>query len=238
MIYITFVYSYYENAGMFKLQQEIWESYPADVRNQIEFIITDDCSAKNPARDNCIATKLDMSLYEITKKVQWNWLECRNIGAHYAKGSWILLTDMDHVVTPEMAVRLMERWPSLSSKTVYQFNRIRAVDMQPYKFHNDSFFLHKKLFWRCGGYDEELAGNYGTSGVFRDRLLKTANDRRERFNDMSLLLYGREVIPDASTIDFVRKEGRDPNLVKQLVAEKRRVGRGVFLFQQPYRKVK
>jgi hypothetical protein len=237
MIYITFVYSYYENGEMFKLQQRTWESYPEDVRNQIEFIVTDDCSVKNPARNNRISPKLNMSLYEITKKVQWNWLECRNIGAYYAKGAWLLLTDMDHVVTADMAIRLMERWPSLSYKTVYQFNRIRAVDMQPYKFHNDSFFLTKKMFWRCGGYDEELSGNYGTSGVFRERLLKTANDRRERLSDMSLLLYGREVLPDASTTEFARKEGRDPNVIKRIMAAKRDANRGILLFQQPYRKV-
>lgn len=239
---ITFVYSYYKNAGMFKIQQMNWISYPREIRDRIEFIVTDDCSQVTPARDNIISNnKIDMSVYEIQKKVQWNWLECRNIGAHHARGQWILLTDMDHLVTAEVAAHLIRRIDMglITSKFVYQFSRVKAPNFTPYKFHNDSFFLSRKMFWASGGYDEYLAGHYGTSGIFRERLMSVANDRKKKFDDLYLVLYGREVQPDASTVDFARKEGRDPYAVRKLVQQKKDRGdESILLFQQPYRRIK
>ncbi len=237
---ITFVYPYFENAGMFKLQQENWDAYPDDIRDQIEVIVTDDCSTQNPARKNLLDRRTDMSLYQIETKVPWNWLEARNIGAYHAKGKWLLLTDMDHLVSTENIVKLFEKMPTLSSKYVYQFSRVKAPNFTPYKFHNDSFFLSKKMFWRCGGYDEEFAGLYGTSGKFRDRLLYAAKNKRVMWSDLFLILYSREVVPDASTTIYPRKEGRDPNAIKRVIKQKRLSGNEsrILLFQQPYKRIK
>jgi hypothetical protein len=234
---ITFVYAYYENPEMFKLQQSIWASYPEKIRESVEIIVTDDCSSRNPARENLISDiPLRLSLYEIKEKVEWNWLEARNIGAHYAEGKWLLLTDMDHVVTKENIKRVLSRLHGLNSKIVYQFSRIRAVDNAPYKFHNDSFFVTKKVFWSCGGYDEDYAGLYGTSGRFRDRLFASAMDH-ETWDDIHLVLYGREVIPDASTTEFKRKEGRDPGQLSSRDAWKRSHKRSIQTFIRPFQRV-
>jgi len=234
---ITFVYAYYENPGMFEIQQKVWSSYPDKVKARLEVIVTDDCSSNNPARDHVIKdTGVNLSLYEIMEKVPWNWLECRNIGAHYAQGKWVLLTDMDHVVSLEIISKLMKRESNLEPETVYQFGRVKAPDMTPYKFHNDTFFLTKKLFWQSGGYDEDFSGLYGTSGMFRDRLLKVAV-RNKKWEELCLILYGREVQPDASTVTFPRKEGRDPEAIIKVVNWKKKQAREIQRFMRPYRKV-
>ena len=237
---ITFVYPYFENAGMFRLQQETWNSYPPEIKDRIEFIVTDDCSVDNPARNNVLTgdlVRLNLSLYEIQNKVPWNWLAARNIGAHYARGKWLLLTDMDHLVSVKVVTELMQRLPELSGKYIYQFSRVKAPNNAPYKFHNDSFFITKKMFWLSGGYDESFSGLYGTSGMFRDRLLLTAKGRRKHFHDLALILYGREVMPDASTTCYARKEGRDPEAIRRVVRQKTKDSTGILLFQQPYKKV-
>jgi len=235
---VTFVYAYYENPGMFEIQQKTWATYTDKQKARLEVIVTDDCSSNSPARDHLLPdTGVDLSLYEITEKVKWNWLECRNIGAHYAKGRWLLLTDMDHVVSPSVIAKIMKQEAYLEPRTVYQFGRVKAPDMSWYKFHNDSFFLTKELFWQSGGYDEDFSGLYGTSGMFRNRLFMVA-DRNKKWDDLPLILYGREVQPDASTVGMARKEGRDPEAIRKMVHGKKEQGRDIQRFVRPYRKVK
>lgn len=235
---ITFVYPYYENGTMFRFQQEVWNRYPSDLKKQLHIIVVDDCSKHNPAA-KFIAPNIgvDLQLYRIEKKVAWNWLEARNIGVHYANTEWLLLTDMDHVVRMKIFQRLMRRLPDLDPTKVYQFSRVRAPRMDHYKFHNDSFLVTKELFWKCGGYDEDYAGQYGTSGMFRRRLFSAASGH-VLFTDMSLILYPREVIADASTTNLPRKHGRDPNGIRRITEEKKQSGRlAPRHFLQPYSRV-
>ncbi len=222
---------------MFKLQQKNWMSYPDKVKKNIEIIVTDDCSLHIKAKDHVILDdSVNFRLFEIEEKIKWNWLQCRNIGAKYAKGEWILLTDMDHLVTPAMLTKLLKRTKVLRYNEVYQFGRVKAPDMSRYKHHNDSFFLQKKLFWKAGGYDEDYAGLYGTSGMFRRRLYSHAV-RSSIFPNMDLVLYSREVIPDASTTSYARKEGRRKGEIKEVTAWKSQHRRNILIFRLPFHEV-
>lgn len=237
-IKISFVYAYYENPEMFLLQQRTWKNYSLELRKQMEVLVTDDCSKKYPIlkaidHDN----SYQLSVFRIQEKVAWNWLEARNIGAHHAKGKWILLTDMDHMVRGKVFHRLLKKLPDLNPEVVYQFSRCRAPGMEPYKFHNDSFLVTRDLFWKCGGYDEDYAGQYGTSGMFRRRLFQAAKGHI-LFHDLSLVLYPREVIPDASTTNLARKNGRDPNAISRISDWKQKNGRNqCFHFLRPFERI-
>lgn len=212
---LTLIYSYYKNKGMFIKQQQNWAEYTPKMKKAIEIIVTDDCTPSEQSIDRAIIQPIypNMRIFKIKEKVPWNWLQCRNIGARYSESDWILLTDMDHMIDFNTAKGLLKRIKNSDPNIVYQLNRLRAVDGKKYKHHNDSFVLTKKLFWKCGGYDEHYSGLYGTSGMFRRRLYEFAKGN-EMYN-LSLILYGREVISDASTTDFPRKEGRDPNAIKR-----------------------
>ena len=232
---LTLVYSYYKNTNMFKIQQRIWGKYTDKMKKAIEVIVTDDCSPKEGCLENAIVQPVypNLRCFKIKEKVPWNWLQCRNIGGHYANSPWILLTDMDHVLTYENARGLLKRLPSLEKNVVYQLRRIREVDQKPYKHHNDSFIVSKELFWLCGAYDEHYSGLYGTSGKFRRRLFRHAKENK--MIPLDLVLYGREVIPDASTTDFKRKEGRDPNWMKERHASH---PGGFTHFKYPYEEIR
>lgn len=234
MAKITLVYSYYENPKMFALQQKYWSDYRAEDKGKLEIIVTDDCSSKHPVHLTDISdTGISTSVYRIDTKVNWNWLQARNIGAKYAKGNWLVLTDMDHVISAKHINRLLRKIKHLDPNMVYQFGRKMAPDYLPYKFHNDSFFLTKKLFWKAGGYDECYAGLYGTSGLFRRRLFDNAAGH-EQFKDVDLILFPRTIIPDASTTDLKRKEGRDPNAIPKITQWKEKNSIPIRHFIQPY----
>lgn len=235
---LTLVYAYYENPEMFRYQQQVWGSYPERIRKRLEIIVTDDCSERTPIQSVIIPDQpINMQVFRILKKVPWNWLEARNIGAKYAAAPWLLLTDMDHVVQAKMIQSLFSRLPDLVRTMVYQFGRQLMNGGIPYHPHNDSFLVAKQLFWQCGGYDEDYAGLYGTSGMFRRRLFEFSSGHL-RWSDLSLHLVQREQIPDASTVGLPRKEGRRGDEIAKVTAWKGEHARiAPVHFRQPFEKV-
>lgn len=234
---VTFVYPYYKNGEMLKKQQEYWASYPDKIRKSFEVIVVDDCSPTNKAIDN-IETDVDydLKLYRVNEDIRWNWLACRNIGAYHAKNKWLLLTDMDHAVDADVIKKLYKRLSSLDETYIYLFERRDAPDLTFYKPHNDSFFMTKELFWRTGGYDEDLSGFYGTSGDYRRRAFKTAK-LSFRFTDLYLIRYPREIISDASTTDFTRKDPEQKERLRSVIKEKSDNDQPIKVLSFPYERL-
>ncbi len=210
---ITFVYSYYNNGNMLLEHQKYWNKYPDEIKEQLEIIITDDCS-KVPAKDFIQKSDLDLKLYRIKIDIPWNWLACRNIGAHYAENKWILMTDIDHLVDKKTIKKLYSK-NDLNEKNIYLFNRKDAPNLTPYKPHDDSYFMTKKMFWKIGGYDETLSGFYGTSGSYRKRAEQISP--LIRFKSLYLIRYPANVIWDANTKGLKRKDSKRKELIKPLM---------------------
>lgn len=237
---LSFVYSYFENPNMYLRQVEEWNGYPRRVKKNISLYVTDDGSTRYPLRDlKEVPEGMRITRFELTRKVPWNWLACRNLGARMSGSRWLLLTDMDHVVSAKSAGALVR---SLSLKLlppffIYRFARVDAPDNRKIAPHKDSYLMTRKMFWKIGGYDEELAGNYGTAGLFRERAFKAALWNCHL--PVPLTHHTRAVMPDASTTDFKRKEGRDPEAISRILEKKRREGRGdeIKVLSFPYREI-
>jgi len=147
--------------------------------------------------------------------IRWNQDACRNLGVDKAHTEWVLLTDMDHLVTVGLLQRVM--YSTCDPKIAYRFSRVSAPNMEPYKLHPNSWFLTRKLYKRVGGYDERFAGYYGTDGDFRDRLdAKAALVQLKEY----LIRVPREVIADASTTVYERKTDWDGDNIKRLKMER------------------
>ena len=236
---ITVAMPFYRNQGMLRLHLETWASYAPEVLDRLRFIIVDDGSpepAEPVIRDaigGCagnMAVKLarigkigghifpsgQISLYRVEIDRPWAWDCARNIAMHHAPDGWCLLTDIDHLLTAENAARLV--YTPLKPGRFYTPGRRRAVDGEPYKPHPNSFVLERSLFWDAGGYDEDFTGVYGKDSIW-NRQLDMVGQRRE-WPELELLLYGREVLPDASTSTLGRKGSEydvalDPALSKR-----------------------
>lgn len=216
--HITIIHPYYRNSEMFKHQQEEWAKFPKEILAKTSFIVVDDCS---PSEDSVITSYLgieilDLSIYRLQKKIKWNWLCCRNLAAYQAQAGWLLLTDMDHRVPLDSLQKLHDR--EFDERCFYTPSRVDAPNLTPYKDHPNSYFMSKELYWKIGGYDESFSGNYGTDGMYRKRCLEVA--KHVRLDDIPLVRYPREVIADASTTDFARKEGRDNDAKKRIINQK------------------
>lgn len=232
----TLVMAYYENAGMLDKQIDAWAKLPDEIRSHLHVRIVDDGSPRAPARKNAIrATGLvgpggiaSFELYRVGVDVAWNQDACRNIGVRHAASQWLLLTDMDHVVPEATWRRLM--FSHLNKATVYRFARVSAPDMAPYKHHPNSWALTAKMYWRIGGYDETLAGNYGTDGDF---LVRARGLTQIVELPQHLIRVPREVVPDASTTTLQRKLPEQKDNIRRLIAA-RREGWKPLLFSFPY----
>lgn len=238
---LSLVMPYYRNPGMLRRHLLVWRNeWSEALKANLEVIIVDDGSPDDAAVDvfssmwngNRVGLP-QLSLYRITEDRPWHQHGARNLGAHVANGKWLLMTDMDHVVSHTTAAETLRLLPSLGQNEVVTFGRVDApltLDWQAdhwpefqrtrredgsLKPHVNSFVVSKKRYWNIGGYDEDLCGIYGTDKHWRDRLFCGA--AVHHLDHAPLIRVGREVIPDASTRDVERKtEGR--NAIKKAVA--------------------
>jgi hypothetical protein len=256
----TLILPYYENPGMLARQFASLSLLADDVRKALHLIVVDDGSPKSPARehmptdlfreavegkplagfktftpgDKVTACGLaSFQLFTVEVDVRWNWLTCRNIGAHHAKTDWLLFTDIDHLLPEETARFIQET--KLDPARSYRFSRVDAPDLTPYKPHPNSWLMTADRFDKIGGYDERFSGFYGTDGEFRDRV--KANSREIVMLDQVLVRVPREVIPDASTTAYGRKEKQDHDGVTRARARIAREGGRPLNRSFPYHQV-
>jgi hypothetical protein len=229
----TLILPYYENPKFLRTQIGWWSTYPdvlgAWIGKFLSAIVVDDGSPVYPAEPIVKAnpSSIPLRLFRIGVDVRWNWLAARNIGAHHAEDGWLLLTDMDHVLPASTASALIfgKHDPGL----VYAFSRIEHTG-EPVQPHSASFFMTKAMFWKIGGYPEELAGFYGTDGDFRRRLAQHA-----KIQILEDRLIRHEYQGDSSTTAYLRKQPEDA-AVKALVA-KRKPGWTPKVLSFPYAQV-
>jgi hypothetical protein len=214
---LTLILPYYRNAGMLVEQQRTWRAYPDDLKAHLHVIVVDDGSPKFAARREVEATGVaSFRLYRCDVDVRWNWLFCRNLGVDQTETTWVLLTDIDHLLPADTLRRLLT--DDLDPNRVYRLSRVDAPDLTPYKPHPNTWLMTKAMFNAIGGYDERFSGYYGTDGEFRERVEKTSYS--VEMLSCPLIRVPREVIPDASTTTYGRKEEQDRENVQRIREER------------------
>ncbi len=228
---ITLIFPYYLNPVMLKRQLDHLARLPEDVRSALEVIVVDDGSPEFGLADYIWPANAfglaRLQIFRILEDRRWNWIAARNLAAANAKTDWILMTDIDHLVPEETLLRIQGK--KLSDRDVYRFSRVDAPDLTPYKPHPNSWLLTVAMFDAIGGYDERFSGFYGTDGEFRDRVAKAA--REIVILPEVLIRVPREVISDASTTTYLRKQEEDRlgvAAVRKLIAADPKPHRGTF----------
>jgi hypothetical protein len=156
--------------------------------------------------------------------IPWNQDACRNLGVAEAETDWVFMTDMDHLVPEQTLEWCMSS--TLCPTHAYQFERVTAPTMEPYKYHPNSWLMAKSLYDSFGGYDEQLAGIYGTDGDFA-RALRGAGGVIKRAS-VPIIRVPREVIPDASTTTLARRSEWSDLMKAAMKKSPLKRGRGMF----------
>jgi len=201
---ITLALSYYDNPEMLRLQFQYWQKYPKGVN----IIVVDDGSPNHPAKDvfsDSLLNGVDVKLYRIEENIPWNSAGARNLAFSEASDGWVIATDIDHVLPAESMENLFTK--KLKPRRFYSLARRRMVDLKKQEEmhpHRESFLMTKRLFWKVGGYDEDFVGYWnGPFTGFRLGLKRVA--RCVALDDVWLLLFGYDIIPNASTMSLGRR---------------------------------
>lgn len=207
---VTFIFAYYENPTMLDLHCQWFSALPDALKRELQLIVVDDGSPRWPAQFQPVGFPFE--IYRMRKDVRWNQDACRNIGAKHARNPWLFLTDMDHLIPAPTVTALVEKeW---DRSRAYKFSRKDYPTMAENRPHPNTWFLTHKNYWRLGGYDERFSGYYGTDAEFRDRVIIQCGE--PVYVPEIVLRVPREVIPDASTTTYVRKEPFDGPTIRRI----------------------
>jgi glycosyltransferase involved in cell wall biosynthesis len=193
---------------MLKIQLDNFKSYEWHVRDNLEIIIVDDGSTKYPAKF-INSTGCSIRLFRTLVDIRWNQDFCRNLGVSQCKTGWVLLTDIDHLIPNDTLLKLMKE-DYISNTLAYRFGRVTSPEMTPYKHHPNTWFMTKDLYYEIGGYDERMAGYYGTDGDFAARVKKISEI--VLLDELKIIRVTRDEVPDASTTVYGRKEEMDKEI--------------------------
>ena len=196
---ITIVMAYYNNGEMLREHLTHWRAYPDKLKPHFKAIIVDDGSQRSPAVDQVKVMPFPIEVYRVIPDIPWNQDGARNLGMTHASG-WCLLTDMDHLLEVDQAQELIKT--KLRKGNTYIPDRRKYVMHEPHKRHPNSYIIHESVYWQAGGYDERFAGYYGTDRPFYHRVRKVTGFV---MSSICLTVYGRHIIPDASTVDYGRQ---------------------------------
>lgn len=250
---LSIVYPTYLNTRMLRRQLIVWrDEWSGEQKADIEIVLVDDCSPE-PAAD--VLKEMwggssdglpQLSLYRVLEDRPWHQHACRNLGAHVARGRWLLLSDMDHIMPGSTLSEVLRLLSTLSKNEVLTFGRVDAPATLTWKAdhwtefartrredgslkpHVNSFCVSRKRYWKLGGYDESFTG-YGTDSQFRHKLFGAGGETRH-LDHAPLIRVDRSVIPDASTTTYSRETQRcDVKAVKARKAMEGRAGQTTTL---------
>lgn len=136
-----------------------------------EVIIVDDGSV--PAIE--VEPRPWLTLHRTNDFREWTWPLARNVGAQIAKGDYLIMIDLDHIVTREIIdavrdftgdhVRFNREFAvldengnltqDLETLRAYGLDKERGTRLNP---HRNQFAMHKDLYKKMGGFREDRIG--------------------------------------------------------------------------------
>ena len=215
MSLITVNLSFYNQNDVLVKHVLGWKSWSKELKEKFSFCIIDDCS-KTKAVDvlsEIDLSDLNLSVYRVQEDLVCNIAGVRNLSAQECKTEWMVILDMDTLISEELASSMTQLCKAPKG-SCFKFNR--RVPSNPYHPKNNQphpavCLLQLEDYWDVGGCEEDLVGHYGqTDPIFWYR---ASNVLTVHFRSDMYLDY----IPEGEAVI-----NRDTSHNQKLFEEKRR----------------
>lgn len=142
-----------------------------ELPSDTELILVDDGS--DPPIQN--TSNVPVTIHQTNDRRPWTWALARNAGARIARGEYVLMFDIDHIVD-RPAIDFVRGFNGLKVQFIREFGVLdhhgrvtqdRGV-LEEYGLPRDkglrigplpnNFAMRRDLFWELGGYREDLVG--------------------------------------------------------------------------------
>jgi glycosyltransferase involved in cell wall biosynthesis len=180
---LSMITHFYNHPQMVQDQIAYWETLPAELLAQLEFIVVDDCSEETPVLP---ATKLDLRVFRVTSDLPWNQAGARNLGAFNARGPWAMFFDIDQRFYPEPLQMLVHNLERLDPMGLYYLKIKELIDITVNKsldFHPNTFLVNLPMFKQHAMYDEDFVGHYGYEDLYMPQVWERRGGKRVLLND-------------------------------------------------------
>ena len=181
---ISFVLSYFNQTETLRNHIHVWRSYD-NLLDKVEFIIVDDCSEYDAV--SVLKTEntdtLNIQVYRIIDDIKFNIGGARNIGVSMTNNDWIIILDMDIIVTYESLKHMFQLIENDIQNVCYKFKRYIDIEKQTQdvqkRYSKKKNSVHPAVclirkndyFQKVGGCDEDIVGKYGgTDEIFFHRI--------------------------------------------------------------------
>ena len=155
--------TYYNQDKMLKKQIENWNSYSKEIRDQVNFILVDDCSMENSTESFDFSDcDVDLDVYRVLDDVYFNVPGAVNLGANETKTEWFIKQDMDTVISEKTMSEILKIVDTAPEQVIYKFFRTNGTSIsKPNKITPGQFLIRKNDFWDIGAWDEDFCEDYG-----------------------------------------------------------------------------
>lgn len=169
------VMPYYKARTLLEWQLTLWSSYPEEIRKNLFFIIVDDGSPVDKAKDVLLenigrikADSLNIELYEVLIDKIWNSEGASNLGIQQVQTDRFIRIDFDYHFPTESMEKILNI--PLDKDEWYNFKVVKHGTHEELMSHVNTYFMMKETFWKSGGYDEDFCGHYGWTDLLLERI--------------------------------------------------------------------
>ena len=143
----------------------------------VEIILVDDGSDP-PLKTIALPEVRNLRIHETNDKRQWTWAPARNAGARIARGEYLIMYDLDYIIPyavvdnalymKEDRMNFMREFGVLTEDgcLTQDINILKEYGLSEDRIlgrgfriaaHTNDFVIKKEIFWKLGGYREDIA---------------------------------------------------------------------------------
>jgi len=206
---LSLIHPFYNDRPRLKVHTVAWKGYSKEALEAIDFVLVDDCSSKKELAIWCDFNRIKVpyiAIFRIMDDLKWNTPGALNLGVLQSTTDWVLFMDSDCLMLPEDVERLINFEPDPNTTYFFPRNRIctdeRIRNAKADRFLPCAILIHKDLFIRAGGFDEDFTGarSGGYAHFDNDFVTRVLEIGERRIMDGTAGNNGRHRVPEDTKV--------------------------------------